>query len=220
MRRVIACTTSGDVRLRQLVHAHRQVERLTLVRAHEALGESPVRFEPRGVVQRGAAQERVRPEVEPVARVERHRHPVAPVQRGRAATRRRVVLDVVDDERAGVQDLDQKRQLARRGAGAAAHAEAELEEARADPLARAAQELAQRIEQRVAPQRRRYADGGARAVVDRALQQADEFEGLRRRGGRRPHDAFPSASAFANEKPRGGRPTTSRARSNPVVASA
>src|SRR5262249_60332038 len=58
------------------------------------------------------------------------------VQRGRAAAAARAVLDVVDDQRAGVQRLDQQRQLGAQPAGlASGEAVQQLDQPRADLLA-------------------------------------------------------------------------------------
>ena len=102
----------GYLRLRELVDSHPQVERLSLVAPHEARCDPLVRDEPHRIGQRQARELRLRPEVEPVARVQSDRQAVPPVEGGATPPRRRSVLDVVDDERARVQRLDDERQPA------------------------------------------------------------------------------------------------------------
>src|SRR3954471_19845956 len=76
------------------------------------------------------------PEVHPVASVERDRKAMADMQRGRAAPRARSVLDVVDDQRARVQQLHDRSEPRRARTSPARELEAQRDQLGSKSLAR------------------------------------------------------------------------------------
>jgi hypothetical protein len=107
--------------LRHLADAHGDVQALAVMAAEHGAGEATEEREldVRGHFERG--EELERPAVEEVAGVDRERRAHDAMQGLLAATVLRIVLDVVDDQGAGVQDLDDHGEalwhLARRAAG-------------------------------------------------------------------------------------------------------
>ena len=143
--------------------------------------------------------------------------------RARRAARRRIVLDVVDDQRAGVQALDHQRQLRWQVPGIRRRGDSRARRSRArKPLPGRAQELAQRPSsawsQSGVRDLGRCRGVGIVPVDERAGDQLQE----RRLGGSRLrgfHVVLASCLAVESEKPRGGRPTRMRARSSGVSVS-
>ena len=203
----------GDVALGQLAD-RQEVERLALVAADQR-GRDPLVRDARALGRQVDLPEQVHGQQHhPVAGVERDRGAVGAVQGGRAAPLVRSVLDVVDDERAGVQELDQGRQLGRRSLGpAAGQRPAGLDQAAAQSLAGAAQELAGRSEQGALPQLARQ----DRLAVDRVIAVGGTLAEAARDQLDDGHAAPPPdewASRARRDSPRGGRPTRMRARSS------
>ena len=216
----------GDARGLEVEHPHRQVERLALVAVEQGLHREAVHRAAGARVDVDPGELLERPEVQPVAGVDRQRHAGDDVQRRTAAPDRGVVLDVVDDERPGVQRLDRQRD--RRGDRPAAARElpGDRREAPAQLLAGAAEVVDQRAGQGAVPQRGRHV-GRQRGLVDRHGQRRRGVAEVGHGGGHvsghvsslaRGAGAPPNTAR--HDRPRGGRPTNSRARSPRVSASA
>ena len=155
-RRAIASHDRGHLGLRQLVDADGEVERLALWQRIRHSRHALVGAQARLVGERHARQQHLRPEVEPVARVQRHRDAVD-ADAASAAPRRRSESSSMSStiSEPAWRLSTTKRQLRRMGAGhAAAQAIAELHEPRAKALAGAPQEVAERPQQRLLPERR------------------------------------------------------------------
>jgi len=206
-----------SVEPRHVPDADRQVQRLTLVAAEKTLRDPLVRAQANVFGERHAREQHLRPEVQPVAGVERDGGAVQLVHGRRATPLVGAVLDVVHDERAGMEGLDEQRKLGRALArDAARKTEPEIDHARAELLARPPQEFTQRAEERLFAERRR--DVGLRRGARPSIEQ------IRQRRGREVahcilgrHVSATGANAPRREKPRGGSPAMIRARSRHVV---
>ena len=95
-------TNAGDLRLCERFDACADIQRLAEMRAQQHALASLVGAKFGGFGQAGSPDQLERPEIKSVTGIERGRQAIADVQSGRAAPHAAAVLNVVHDERAGV----------------------------------------------------------------------------------------------------------------------
>lgn len=225
---------AGDFVVGEQADVNRDVEGLPVM----AAGHHAHRFAIEPALRGGGAGEAVdeteRGEIHPVAGVERERHAMGAMQGRLAAAQGGAVLDVIDDEGSGVQQLDERDETRGAGSDAIGEGPAQLDEAGAKCLAGAREKGLRGLDERRGPQPRGHGVGadaepigeraglgvGRERVEQRTLRQRTR-ERRRQGGGDLGRHAAFSSNAMrgrgCQRRQRGMGPATERKRSQRVM---